>query len=145
MRTLSILILATATLLAQADNWPLLRGIYVGQDTHVHLLDGRRQTGAFTSMTDTNIVIRQRTGDQTYTKDQIKKVSVRKGSKRWRNAGIGFATGAITTGVLIAVADDGGDVSSPIFIAAVIFYGLVGAGIGALFPGYDTLYRAPRK
>jgi len=142
MRTLSILVLAAASLLAQSDNWDLLRGIYPGQTTHVHTLDGRLNSGGFISTTDDNIVIRLRTGDQTFTKDQIKKISVRKISKRWRNAGIGAAIGAAAVGVLLAANDVEAD---PLVAGAVIFYGLVGAGIGALFPGYDTLYRAPRK
>ena len=142
MRTLSILVLAAASLLAQTDDWTLLRGIYPGQTTHVHTLDGRMNGGGFISTTDDNIVIRLRTGDQTFTKDQIKKISVRKSSKRWRNAAIGAATGAVAIGVLLAANDVEAD---PFVAGAVIFYGLAGAGIGALFPGYDTLYRAPRK
>ena len=142
MRTLSMLVLAAASLVAQADNWNLLRGIYPGQATHVHTLDGRFNSGKFISTTDDNIVIRLRTGDQTFTKDQIKKISVRKSSKRWRNAGIGAAIGAVAIGVLFAANDVEAD---PLVAGAVIFYGLVGAGIGALFPGYDTLYRLPRK
>ena len=82
MRTLSLLVLAAASLVAQADNWNLLRGIYPGQATHVHTLDGRLNSGGFISQTDDNIVIRLRTGDQTFSKDQIKKISVRKSSKR---------------------------------------------------------------
>ncbi|MFN0105256.1 MAG: hypothetical protein ACKV2U_24615 [Bryobacteraceae bacterium] len=145
MRTLSILTLAAATLLAQADNWPLLRGIYPGQTTHVHMLDGRLNSGGFISTTDASIVIRLHNGDQTFTKDQIKKVSVRKGAKRWRNAGIGAATGAVAMGVLLGVLSDDGDLGTSIIVGAVVAYGLIGAGIGALFPGYDTLYRRPRK
>ena len=143
MRTLSILVLAAASLLAQADNWDLLRGIYPGQTTHVHTLDGRLISGGFISTTDAKIVIRLRTGDQTITKDQIKKISVRKSSKRWRNAGIGAATGAAAIGVLFAA--NGVDGGGSLVAGAVIAYGLMGAGIGALFPGYDTLYRLPRK
>ena len=142
MRTLSIIILAAASLVAQADNWNLLRGIYPGQTTHVHTLDGLLNSGGFISTTDDNIVIRLRTGEQTFTKNQIKKISVRKASKRWRNAGIGAAIGASAIAVLVAA--NGGEVN-PLVAVHAIFYGLVGAGIGALLPGYDTLYRAPRK
>ena len=145
MRALLFLLLTAAGLLAQADNWTLLRGIKTGQTVHVHILDGSLQSGGFISTTDANIVIRLRTGDQTFGKDQIKKVSVRKGSKRWRNAGIGFATGAAAVGILVAVVADEGDVIAPLVAGVVVVYGLMGAGIGALFPGYDTLYRAPRK
>ena len=142
MRSLLLLALTAAGLLSQAGDWNLVRGINPGQTTHVHMLDGRMISGGFISTTDDNIVIRLRTGDQTFTKDQIKKISVRKSSKRWRNAAIGAATGAVAIGVLLAANDVEAD---PFVAGAVIFYGLAGAGIGALFPGYDTLYRAPRK
>ena len=69
MRSLSLLLVAATALLAQADNWPLLRGIYPGQDTHVHLLDGKRHSGGFISTTDANLVIRVPTGDQTFAKE----------------------------------------------------------------------------
>jgi hypothetical protein len=144
MKTLFLLLASAAALLAQADGWPLLRGINPGQVTHVHLLEGKLHSGGFISTTDANIVIRLRTGDQTFAKDQIKKVSVRKGSKRWRNAAIGAAIGAATIGILFA-ANDGGDADSSFIAGAIVAYGVIGGGIGALFPGYDTLYRIPRK
>ena len=144
MRILFILVLAAASLVAQADNWNLLRGIYPGQTTHVHALDGRFNSGKFISTTDDNIVIRLRTGDQTFTKNEIKKISVLKSSKRWRNAGIGAAIGASAIGAA-AIASNDLDGHGSLVAGAVIGYGLIGAGIGALFPGYDTLYRAPRK
>jgi hypothetical protein len=145
MKTLILLLTSAALLLAQADNWPLLRGINPGQVTHVHLLDGKRHSGGFISTTDDNIVIRLRTGDQTYAKNEIRKVSVRKGSKRWRNAAIGAAIGAAAVAVPIAILADTEDVADPIVIAGIAFYAVIGAGIGALFPGYDTIYRAPPK
>ena len=140
MRILSIIILAAACILAQADNWTLLRGIYPGQTTHVHTLDGLLNSGGFISTTDDNIVIRLRTGDQTFTKNQIKKIRVRRSSKRWRNAGIGAAADTLIGRVLNRnlYLDLNG-------FGIVVIFGGTGACIGALFPGYDTLYRAPRK
>jgi len=128
--------------LAQTDNWILLRGIYPGQDTHVHTLDGRLLTGGFISTTDDNIVIRQRMGDETFAKSQIKKVSVRKLSKRGRNSLVGAGIGALAMGGLAAAVTKG---DGTVTAAAALAYGIIGAGIGALFAGYDTLYRAPRK
>ena len=135
-----LLALTAAGLLSQAGGWNLIRGINPGQTTHVHMLDGRLQSGGFISTTDDNIVIRQRTGDQTFTKEQIRKVSVRKAAKRWRNAAIGAAAGTAIGGALnrSLYLDLTG-------VATVVIFGGTGACIGALFPGYDTLYRAPRK
>jgi len=105
--------------------------------------DGKKHSGGFISTSDTAIVIRLRNGDQSYAKDQIQKISVRKGSKRWRNAGVGAAIGAATMGTLAAIVigdDDGSFVA-----AAAVGYAIIGAGIGALFPGYDTIYRVPKR
>jgi len=141
------LLLASATLLlAEADNWSLLRGVNPGQDTHVHLLDGKRNTGGFISATDTEIVIRQRTGDRAFPKDRIKKINVRKGAKRWRNAAIGAAIGAAAVGTALAITyavSDGHDSDYSLIGAAMSGYAVIGAGIGAAFPGYHTIYRAP--
>ena len=143
MRALLLLALATATLPAASDDWTLTRGIYPGQTTHVHTQDGKKHSGGFISTSDTAIVIRLRNGDQSYARDQVQKISVRKGSKRWRNAGVGGAIGAIAMGSLAAATlgnDDGGLVA-----AVAVFYGIIGAGVGALFPGYDTIYRVPKR
>jgi len=131
---------AAVTAFAQSDNWPLLRGIYPGQTVHVHTMDGARHAGGFISTSDTGIGIRQRTGDRNFTKGEIRKVSVRKASKRWRNAAIGAGIGAVGMGTLAAAADT----DSSIVAAAAIGYAFIGAGLGVLFPGYDTLYRAPK-
>ena len=75
MRSLLLLALNAAGLLSQAGDWNLVPGINPGQTTHVHMLDGRLQRGGFISATDSNIVIRQRSGAQTFTKGQIKKIA----------------------------------------------------------------------
>jgi hypothetical protein len=140
-RLLSLLVLAASALFAQPDRWLLLRGINPGQDTHVHTVDGRRHNGGFISTSETQIVIRQRDGDHTFAKDQIRKVSVRKGIKRARNAAIGAVIGSASMGTLAAIAGDG---DKSFVAAAAVGYAIIGAGIGAIFPGYDTLYRAPK-
>ena len=126
-RIVLLLALSVGAMLGQTDIWTGLRGSSPGQTVHVHLVDGTLQKGRFISTNEGAIVVRQRTGGQSVAKDQIRKVSVRKASKRWRNAGIGAAIGA------------------GFYAAAIGIYGLVGAGIGALFPGYDTIYRRPWK
>ena len=146
MKQLFLLAATAALLLAQADNWTLLKGVNPGQDTHVHLLDGKRHTGGFISVTDTEVVIRQRTGDQAFPKDRIKKISVRKGVKRWRNAAIGAGIAAAAVGTALGVvyaASDGHGSDYSLIAAGISAYAVIGAGVGALFPGYDTIYRAP--
>ena len=107
------------------------------------MLDGHLNRGGFLSTSDTNIVIRRRAGDMTFTKDQIRKVSVRKAGKRWRNAAIGAGIGAAASVGVTMTTGSSDHVDRFVFVAAVS--AMVGTGIGALVPGYDTLYRAPRK
>jgi hypothetical protein len=46
-------------------------------------------------------------------------------------------------GTLAAIVSDG---EGAVFVAAAVTgYAIIGAGVGALFPGYDMLYRAPKK
>ena len=131
-------LLISTVAFAQTDTWVLMRGIYPGQDTHVHTRDGRKHKGRFISASDDSVVIRTNKGDAAHAKKDISKVSVRTAGSRWRNAAIGAAIAGGSMGGLAANASDGdGD-----FIAAVVFgYGLIGAGVGALFPGYKTIYR----
>lgn len=132
-------LLISTVAFAQVDPWVLMRGIYPGQDTHVHTRDGRKHKGRFISASDDTVVIRSDKGDSAHAKKDIKKVSVRTAGSRWRNAGIGAAIGAASMGAYaanVAEGEGGG------FIAAVVMtYGLMGMGIGALFPGYKTIYQ----
>ena len=143
-RIVLLLALSVGAMLGQTDIWTRLRGISPGQTVHVHLVDGTLQKGRFISTDEGAIVVRQRTGGQSFAKDQIRTVSVRKASKRWRNAGIGAAIGAGATAGLVGYVKEGGE-GAGFYAAAIGIYGLVGAGIGALFPGYDTIYRRPGK
>ena len=103
------------------------------------MIDGRTLSSGSISTSDGAVVIRLRNGNQSFATDQIKKVSVRKGGKRWCDASVGAAIGAGSMGTLAAIVAGG---EGPSFVsAAASGY----AGIGALFPGYDALYRTPKK
>ncbi len=137
---------------AQADGWTLLHEIKPGQRVHVHTRTRHAQSGGFISVSDAGIVVRQRTGDQNFSKDEIEKISVRKTSRRWRNAAIGAAAGAaigIALGNPFAHEDGVGPLGIGCLCgpraAAVFggFLGILGGGIGASFPGYKTVYRVP--
>jgi len=136
------LLLISAVAFAQTDSWVLMRGIYPGQDIHVHTRDGRKHKGRFISASDDGVVIRTGSGDSSHAKKDISKVSVRTAGSRWRNAAIGAAIAGGSMGGLAANASDGdGD-----FVAAAIFgWGLIGAGLGALFPGYKTVYSEVKR
>ena len=68
------------------DAAPKRRPVTGAYFTPIRTLDGVLHVGCFISTSDANIVIRRHTGEQTFTKDQIRKVSVRKRG-RLRNIG----------------------------------------------------------
>jgi hypothetical protein len=94
MRAVSLMVLCGLALCAEGDNWDHVREIFPGQLTHVHGIDGHLQSGSFVSAPEAAIIIRGQKGDETVRKEQVRKVSVRTGGKRWRNAAIGAVIGA---------------------------------------------------
>ena len=150
MRAIVLLVVAPTAFLAQAADWTLLRGINPGQTVHVHTLDGRTHGGRYLSSSDDAIVVRQKSVELSFPKVQIKKISVRKSSKRWRNAAIGAGVGAAVgagAGVPLMSSNCGffsyKRCGPGITILTGIVGSIVGFGIGPLFPGYETIYRAP--
>lgn len=135
-------LLISAVAFAQTDSWVLMRGVYPGQDTHVHTRDGRKHKGRFISASDDSVVIRTGKGDAAHAKKDITKVSIRTAGGRWRNTGIGAAIGAATMG---GVAVNTSDADRDFVFAVMAGYGLIGAGIGALFPGYKTIYQEAKR
>lgn len=117
-RALVLLAFSISAAFAQPNAWSRLTTIRSNQCTHVHLTNGTRLDGRFVTTTESNIVIRTGKSNETIAGDQVGKVSVRTAGKPGRNALRG---------------------------AAIYSFGMLGAGIGAIFPGYQTLYRLPKK
>lgn len=143
IRALVLLMLAPAALLAETGKWEALLGINSGKSVHIHMLDGHKNSGNFVSTTESSITIRQRTGDQTFPKDQIRKISVRKFG-RLRNVAIGAGIGAASAAGVFA-GSGGSDEYVNVIIVSVAVFAAAGAGIVALVPGYETVYQIPRK
>ncbi|MBM3783228.1 MAG: hypothetical protein FJW30_02650 [Acidobacteria bacterium] len=129
---------------AQTDSWERLRAVPVGIATHVHTRDGRTLKGELAGVEGNVVVLRKNLADRLVDRADIVKVSVRKPSKRWRNGWIG--AGIATAIVLTAVFQSSGDLESIRFlIGGTALYAGAGFGIGALIPGYETVYKARRK
>lgn len=138
MKTMMLLMLAPAALLAQAGNWNVLREIDPGKSVHIHMLDGHKNSGSFVSTTVSTITIRQGNGEQTFPKEQIRKIRVRK-SGRLRNIAIGAGIGGATSAGIFA-ARGSSDEFAGILAQLTVIGTLGGAAIGAFVPGYDTVY-----
>jgi hypothetical protein len=133
-------------------NWDNLKSLAPGDDIRIVLNDAKSYGAKFQSVSDEAIVVRVGTGEQTFTRETVLRVSAKGASHRRRNALLGLAAGT-GTGVIVAVASpelgtgkcaqgscvDAGFVSALGFVGAAI-----GAGVGAIVPtgGWHDVYRA---
>jgi len=136
-------------------NWDNLKGLAPGDDIRIVLNDTKSYGAKFQSLSDEAIVVRLVTGEQTFERQNVLRVSTRGKGHRGRNALIGLAVGA-GAGVIVAVASpelgtgkcaqgscvDAGTVSVVGFLA-----GVLGAGLGAAIPsgGWHDVYRARQE
>lgn len=134
----------------QADkaNWDNLKQLVSGQEIMVVLKDAKSFQGKFQSVSDEALVIRLATGEQTFNRQSVLRVSSKGQGHRGRNALIGLAVGA---GAGLAV---GAAYSASIrkewphnrWTTVLIAPGaVVGTVVGALLPtsgGWRDVYRA---
>ncbi len=137
------------------DPWDNLKQLAPGQETQVVLTNARSYRGQLQTVGDDAIVLRLTTGEQTFERQNVLRVSTRGKSHRGRNALLGLAVGA-GAGIIVGVASpelstgkcaqrscvDAGTVSMVGF-----WGGVLGAGLGAAIPtgGRHDVYRAATK
>ncbi len=155
MLALVSLLLIPALALAQSarDSWSSLRQLVAGQQVRIVLNDAKSYVGQFQSVSDEGIVVRLATGDQTFDRQSVLRISTQGKRHRGRNALIGLAVGA-SAGVIVAVASpelgtgrcaQGSCVNATSMSLAGTLGAVVGAGLGAAFPTgrWHDVYRAP--
>ena len=134
---------------AQNPAWNSLKQLSPGQQ--VRVVTGKQSfKGQFQSTTDDAIIIRSEGTDQTISRTSVQQVSLRRAGHRGRHVLIGAAIGAgagLGTGAaidndcsrnsIVCTGNKGKAILTPVF-------GLLGAGIGALFPagGWQEVYRS---
>jgi hypothetical protein len=94
----SILGLATSASLRGVDTrpegqWNNLKHLAAGDEVRVVLNDGKSYAAKFQGFSDEAIVVRAFAGEQTFSRQDVLRVSARKESHRMRNAIIGTAAG----------------------------------------------------
>ncbi len=131
-------------------NWENLKHLSAGQETQVVLNDARSYRGKFESVSDDTLVVHLPSGEQSFERKSVLRVSAKAGSHRLRNtllggligigagAGIGAATGKSSKNGFPKInesADAGG--GAIIGLAA-------GVGVGVALPAtaWRTIYRA---
>ena len=135
---------ATASAQSPDEKWQRLSNLSEGAALHVHQRNREMLSGRFVRWTPDQLVLRQ----ATIARTEIVKVSRR---SRLRGALIGFGVGFAIAAPIGAYAGpyiaDLGNPSTGVRLRHAagwgIFFGGVGAGIGALAGAHRTVYRVP--
>ena len=148
---LALLVLMTGTPLGAADsrngsgNWDNLKKLAPGDDIRIVLNDAKSYRAKFQSVSDEAIVVRLVTGEQTFTRENVLRVSTKGQSHRLRNAALGAAIG-VGVGFAAAAGTSRNDPEAQAIGYVLIPPALGGAGaaVGAILPtgGWHEVYRA---
>lgn len=130
------------------NNWDNLQRLHAGQK--VDVVDQKLKThrGEFTSFDDSGVTIAVKNGPLRLSRQDVFRVSSRERSKRLRNAAIGAAIGAAAGLAIGAPLDYRFSNEGNEHIAKTLFIPIgagVGAALGSAVPGFETIYRAPKK
>jgi len=152
--TLGVLLLATLAG-AQApgqsqsqkpeESWENLRSLGIGEKVQVVDQKLKSLTGRFRNFSDEAITFQVDQGEVTVPRPEVLRVTSLERTRRGRNAAIGFAIGAGVAGALVGVAVARGTPEWQYGLPSIPILGAMGAGVGALSPGYKTIYRAERR
>ncbi len=127
---------------ADETGWSSLQQLRVGQKIEVVDTNLKKLKGTFLSFSEEAISLRVKKDEVAIQRPHVLRVSVQ-GGGRSKNALTGLVIGAVAGLLLGAIVDYGDDLDSnngKIF--APLVFGGVGAGLGSVFPGFHTIYRA---
>jgi hypothetical protein len=146
--TLLLLLMAPGFGLAQfsQNNWDNLKQLAPGQQIRLVLNDAKSYRGQFRAVSDEAIMARVATGEQTFERQNVLRVSAKGKSRRGRNVLIGAAIGAGLGGVAVGMDchyGRGGCGAAGAVLGAP-FAAALGAGFAAVIPtgGWHDVYRA---
>jgi hypothetical protein len=127
-------------------NWESLKQLATGQEVRVVLNDAKSYSGQFRAVSDEAIMARVATGEQTFERQNVLRVSAKGKSRRGRNVLIGAAIGAglgvVAVGMDCHYGREGCGAAGA-FLGVPFGAGL-GAGFAAVIPtgGWHDVYRA---
>ncbi len=127
-------------------NWDNLKELVSGQDVQIVLNDAKSFHGKFQSVSDEALVTRLATGEQSFNRQSVLRVSSKGQEHRGRNAGLGAAIGfgaGAAIGAATGSSQEIGGRGAPALVGAVIGLG-IGVGVGVALPsgGWRDVYRA---
>jgi hypothetical protein len=157
IETLLLLLMVAGFGLAQSsqNDWDNLKQLAPGQQIRIVLNDAKSYEAKFQSVTDEEVVVRLATGEQTFERQNVLRVSTRGKSHRGRNALIGLAVGA-SAGVIVGVASpelgqgrcaQGSCINATSAALAGFVGAAVGTALGVALPtgGWHDVCRAATK
>ena len=133
---------------ADKADWSSLKGVAPAQTVKVTLTNGKSVQGEFQSVSDDALVIHLAGADQTFSRQEVRRLAIKRNGHRVKHVLIGAAIGAgagLGAGVavdrcppnsLICFGNKGKGILTPGFA-------LIGAGVGALLPAnaWQEIYR----
>lgn len=123
-------------------DWDNVKQLLPGEEIRVVLNDAKSYRGLLQTASDEAIVIRRATGDQTFKRESILRVSSKGQSHRGRNAAFGAGIGAVAMGAAFALACGNG----LCMVLGIIPGGGAGGILGAVLPtgGWHDVYRVTK-
>ena len=129
--------------------WANLNQLSAGQQIQVVLNDAKSYRGRFQSVSEDTLTVRLETGEQSFDRKSVLRVSAKAGSHRLRNAAlgglIGIAAGAGIGAAAGRSAKGFTKINTNVDTGAGAIIGLgAGVGVGAALPAaaWRTFYRA---
>ena len=145
MRKLWILACVLGMPCVVSAQWENLNTLQAGQKIQV-VESSKKDSGTFLSVSDKEISLQGKSGPQRIQKQDVRSVKLRANRHRVRNTLIGAAVGAgAGAGISAAAWEPHGYLGGRGTGAAVgaVIGAAGGAVVGALWPGHETIYRAP--
>lgn len=126
--------------LAQLDPWERINGIAEGKKVAVKILSGETVNGKMVAWTPDSLTVTQR-NDKTVqlAKSDVTQVLLVTGKSRGEKAGWAFLIGGGVGGAVLAAAMRSEGSAAGFFLAGLLWFGGVAAGIAALFPAHKEL------
>jgi hypothetical protein len=130
---------------ADKTGWDSLKQLGLYHEAKVVLTNAESYQGKLIAVNEDALVLHSGSSDQTFARDRVQRISIRRPGHRGRNALIGLGIGAGAGLGWGASLDNNGsaftkNMGKPI---GASLFGLAGAGVGALIPtgGWQEVYR----
>lgn len=142
-----LMILPGLSFAADPQDWSRVMALVPGQRIEVIYANLKTARGAFNAANADELRLNADGTMQAIPRAEVLRISLRENSKRLRNVLLGAAIGA-AGGLVVGAAKDASYSEEDEHLAKMLFTpagAAIGAGVGAGFPSFETIYRAPKQ